>query len=88
MKKFIYEKDNGIFGTFHFDRRDYSMLQTIEAMPSVDFNESIRHIIVTPKSLDALCILGDFVDKNGFDVVVKDNTTTTLWSKIIAFLTK
>ena len=82
---FLYE-NKGPFGIFHFKKDAYPMLKTLKGMPSVDFDESVRHIIITPKSFDALCILGDFVDKNGFDVAIKDNTTTTLWSKIIAFL--
>lgn len=61
---FTYEANNGTFGTFVFDRHTYSMLKTVEGMPNIDFDKSITHISVTPKTLDALCILCDFVNTN------------------------
>lgn len=88
IKKFIYNKDEGLFGTFYFDKRVWSMLKTIEGMPSDSSNfEEDDYLVVRPRDFGAFVALSDFVETNGFTDAVEKTTIETEDGSKIAYIT-
>lgn len=62
---FIYLEDEGTFGTFAFNNKNYKTIKnSISELPNLD-SDIEEYIIVKPNTLDGLCSMIDITNKLG-----------------------
>lgn len=70
MNKIFMYDPSSLFGTYTFPKTDYALLRSeFPTLPSKYENEDGDLVYISPKTLEAMCEMNDFLDRHDYVAV-------------------